>query len=1083
MSAPVRTACGLLLAALIASAAPPPEHLEFFEQEIRPLLADNCFACHSSKAPSVFANLRLDSRAGVFKGGDSGPAVHAGDPGRSLLLRAVRGEIAQMPPTGKLPAAKIAALEKWVAIGAPWPEEAAVAPAPAANGFDLEDRRNQHWAWQAVQRVEPPAVQDSSWPLEPIDRFLLARLESESLAPAEDADRRAFIRRASFDLTGLPPTTAEIDAFLDDANPDAHARLIDRLLASPHFGERTARLWMDLVRYSESHGSEGDPDTPEAWRYRDYLIRAFNADVPYDQLIREHLAGDLLEHPRIDLDEHLNESVIGTAHLRMVEHGFQPVEPWEDRVKWTDNQVDVLSKAFQGLTVSCARCHDHKFDAISQKDYYALFGVVKGARPTQRAIDDPAYLATNHDALASLKKEIKAKLAEAWLAAAAGLEAKLLGDEFSESVAELWEADSPLHPWALLRDKRGEPFADGWRSLSEYRRLEMDARRVFNQQTFEPKWDLSRAGDYDSWLGHGVGLPAKVAAPGEFFVPSDGPRAVNGVYPAGVYTNLLSSKHNGVLQSPRFTIDTDYISFRSLGGGFSNVRLIIENYAVPRGGIYQLRHRPKTDEPAWATWKTDYWRGFTAYLEYATRGDLTNQHLDAADIQLTPRPQPKQDGRSWFGAGQVAFHDADKTPRETMEPIAFVLREPAPASAAELAGLYARLLVDAVEAWRDDALAEEQAAFLDFFVRRGLLPVELDELAEVTPLVERYRELEDEIPVPRRAPAVLEEAPPPQELLIRGNHKMPGDPVPQRFLTALHGESYSDPAAARLRLADDIAAPKNPLTARVAVNRLWQRLFGRGLVGTVDNFGKLGDTPSHPELLDWLAARFVDDGWSIKKTLRLLATSRAYRMASATSDEARESDPENRLLSHMPVRRLEAEQIRDAVLAVSGSLKPDMYGPAVPVYYAHAASKSQSDRAKGPLDGDGRRSVYLEVRRNLANPFLEVFDAPKPSTTRGRRDVTNVPAQSLTMLNSPFVIEQAQLWAEHLLAEQATPAERIERMFVAALSRPPTAAERDRSLTFLSEAAAERAVGENDLEAWRDLAHSLFNLKEFLYVR
>ncbi len=840
---------------------------------------------------------------------------------------------------------------------------------------------------------------------------------------------------------------------------------------------------MDLVRYSESHGSEGDPDTPEAWRYRDYLIRAFNADVPYDQLIREHLAGDLLPHPRINVAEHYNESVIGTANLRMVEHAFQPVEPWEDRVKWTDNQIDVLSKAFEGLTVSCARCHDHKFDAISQRDYYALFGVIKGARPTQRAIDDPAYLNKNREELASVKAEIKAKLADAWLAAARSFGEKLLNDKLSESDAKLWSSSSPLHPWALLRDRKGVQFASAWNSLADYWRLEMASRRAFNKKHFQPKWDLSRREDRQAWLGHGVGLPSAPSAPGEFFVPPDGGRAVNGVYPAGVYTNLLSAKHNGVLQSPRFTIDTDYISFRSLGGGFSNVRLIVENYPVPRGGIYQLRHRPKHDEPEWTTWKTDYWKGFTAYIEYATREDLTNEFPDPEDAAERPRPRPEDEARSWFGAGQVVFHDDDKTPREFIEPVATVLANPAPASPADLAALYMRLLSLAVEAWRDNSLTDEQAAYLDFFVRRGLLPVGLDSLPDVEPLVANYRKLEDEVPVPRRAPAVLEEGPPPQELLIRGDYKNPGDPVPRRFLTALGGANYGDAGQARLRLAADITDPQNPLTARVAVNRLWARMFGRGLVGTVDNFGKLGDKPSDPELLDWLAARFVADGWSIKKTLRMLANSRAYRMASVSSEQVREADPENILLSHMPVRRLEAEEIRDAVLAVSGGLDSDMYGPSIPVYYAHAAGKSVGDREKGPLDGAGRRSVYLEVRRNLSNPFLEIFDVPKPSSTRGSRDATNVPAQSLTMLNSPFIIGQAKAWAAHLLAEDSSPEQRVERMFVAALSRPPTADERDRSLTFLADAAAERGVSANDPQAWQDLAHALFNLKEFLYVR
>ncbi|MEZ5391325.1 MAG: DUF1549 domain-containing protein [Bryobacterales bacterium] len=302
----------------------------------------------------------------------------------------LHGDGMQMPPTGKLADAKIAAIERWIEMGLPWPEEAAPAtPDPKAK-FDLEAAALSTGLGSRCASRKSRSRPSATGLAMMWTASCLRRWSRRALAPAEDADRRTFIRRATFDLTGLPPTPDEIHAFVNDSAPDAHEKLIDRLLASPRFGEAWARHWMDLVRYAESHGSEGDPDTPYAWRYRDYLVRAFNSDTPYDQLIREHLAGDLLEHPRMNAELEINESILGAAHLRLVEHGFQPVDPWEDRVKWADNQIDVVAKAFQGLTVSCARCHDHKFDAISQKDYYALFGVLKGARPTQRAIGRPS---------------------------------------------------------------------------------------------------------------------------------------------------------------------------------------------------------------------------------------------------------------------------------------------------------------------------------------------------------------------------------------------------------------------------------------------------------------------------------------------------------------------------------------------------------------------------------------------------------------------------------------------------------------------------------------------------------------------
>lgn len=1076
----------LVGATLAASGSASDQGAEFFEREVRPVLAEQCFACHSAQASSVFANLRLDTHAGLKAGSDAGPVVVPGDPDASKLMRALRGEITQMPPTGKLPEERIAAFARWIEIGAPWPDEpASAAPEPRA-AFDLDERRDAHWAWQPVAKTAAPQV-ESDWPLDDLDRFLYRRLQQEGLTPAADASRETWIRRATFDLIGLPPTVDEIDAFLADQSDQAYERAVDRLLASPRFGEHWARRWMDLVRYAESHGSEGDPDTPYAWRYRDYLIRAFNQDLPYDQFVREQLAGDLLPEPRINDELQLNESLLGAAQWRLVEHGFQPVDPWEDRVKWTDNQVDVVSKTFLGLTVSCARCHDHKFDAVSQKDYYALFGTVKGARPTQRAVDSPERLETNGDELKTLKSEIRRALADVWLQEADGLAGRLLDD----SAPGARDLDGPLRIWALLADRTDDELQAAWQAAADYVRLEETSRETFHEAKFDRRWDLSRPSDYAAWLRHGNGLPDSPSRPGAFEVAPSAAAVLSGIYDAGVYSNLVSRKRSAVLQSPRFVIDSDYLSVELQGGNFSVARLMIENYAVPRAGIYHQRASPKKDEPVWFTWKTDYWKGFTAYLEYATLEDSTNFQLDLEDSGRKPRPQPVRDGRSWFGAGRIWFHDEDVRPRPDRDPSALVLAAGTPSSREDLAARYEALLKSAITAWRDGSLSREQAWFLDVFVRRDLLPRRTNDLAlqdGVLPLVRRYRKLEADIPVPRRAPGVIEEGGPPQRLLIRGGLKNLGDPVERRFLTALGGDPCNEPRLARLDFAQRVADPANPLTARVAVNRLWQAMFGRGLVRTVDNFGKMGETPSHPELLDFLAARFVEDGWSTKRTLRRLALSRAYRTSSDASAAARENDPENRLLSHMPLRRLRAEPIRDALLAVSGRLDPKMYGPSVDVYYAYAKGKTKGDQPKGPLDGDGRRSVYQEIRRNAHNPFLEVFDLPKPATTRGLRDVTNVPAQSLAMLNSPFVIGQAEVWAEALIQDDSRDAsERVTAMFRKALGRRPAAKELDRTLTYVAKVADARKIPADDRmthkDLWRDAAQAVFNLKEFLYVR
>lgn len=1011
-----------LLAALAFAYSQSPDQVEFFETQVRPLLARNCHGCHSSKVKSAFAGLRLDTRQGAMKGSDLGPVIVPGKSADSRLLRAIRGELTKlMPPAGKLSDADIQTVAKWIDIGAPWGKDTEASPA-AGGTFDLAQRKREHWAWQPVKAVTPPVVADSKWPLQPVDNFVMAKLAGRGAKPTAPAARTAWLRRVTFDLTGLPPSIEEVKAFVEDGSPEAHQKVVDRLLESPRFGERWARRWMDLVRYSESHGSEGDPNIPRAFEYRDYLIRAFNADVPYDQFLREQIAGDLLAKPRINVKEQLNESILGVAQYRMVEHGFQPVDPWEDRVKFVDNQVDVFAKTFQGLTVSCARCHDHKFDAISQKDFYALFGILAAGRPTQLAVDAPEKLNRNREALVKLKADIKTALVAECLKSAEGVASKFVKD----------------NPWFTPPENLLD-FGKAFETAASYWRNEAMARRAFNEKHFKTVWNVG-----DDWVRHGAGAPPQTSLPGEFAIDAEGDRIIGGIYPAGVFSHLLSRKHNAVISSPRFKVDTDSISMRMAGDG-SFAQLIIENYAVPRGGIYNQTATPKEDKMGWVRWDTAFWKGYSAYFEFATKDDVTNKD-----------PAVKTDGGSWFGAQKIVFHSGSDAPKEDSFPMLPFFEGSAPETEVALRKRIETQLIKAITSWRDGKLNEQDAAFLDYAVRRNLLPNSLNAAESVRPLVNQYRKLEKEIQVARRAPGILEEGGKDQPLLLRGDMKRPGEPVARRYLTALDSPVYDDPKSMRLRLAEEIATPANPFTSRVMVNRIWQSLFRRGIVSTVDNFGKLGDKPVNPELLDWLANRFVEDGWSVKKMIRLLATSQTYRMGASGAEGGLD-------WQHMPVRRLEAEEIRDAMLAISGKLDLKMYGPSVPVYYSHETGKTKGDKPKGPMDGDGRRSVYLEIRRNATNPFLEVFDFPKPSSTRGQRDVTNVPAQALTLMNSPFVIDQSALWAKR--------GDDLEQMFLRAIGRKPTAAERDQCESYL--AGTGKA----------DLAQAIFNMKEFLYVQ
>ncbi|MBL8176936.1 MAG: PSD1 domain-containing protein [Bryobacterales bacterium] len=1020
-----------------ASTVTAQDPIEFFEASVRPLFARHCYSCHSMKSKVSFAGLRLDSPSAILAGGDLGPVILPGNAAQSKLVKALKGELSQrMPPSGPLRADEISAIEKWIGMGAPMP---AGQPSSNAGGFSVEHRRREHWAWQEVRPATIPA-DGSGWARSPVDNFLIDGMKKKGIKPAPPADRETMLRRLTYDLTGLQPSEEEMAAYAADESAGAYDRLVDRLLASPRYGERMARRFMDVIRYSESHGSEGDPDVPQAWRYRDYLIRAFNQDIPYDQLIREHLAGDLLPHPRVHGEQ--NESLLATAHYRMVEHGFQPVDPWEDRVKWTDNQIDVAAKAFQGLTITCARCHDHKFDAISQKDYYALFGIFAGARPTQRAISSPPVLEKNRAELAALKPRIKDRLAALWQRDAAGLAGKLVAITPVNLAKE-----SPLFPLV-------QPHfdADAW--IGEWRK-ELAERREFNAKNFQPAWDLTDSAAYAKWVRHGAGAPDQVSSAGEFAVAPEGSRAIGAIYPGGIYSHLLSNKHGAVISSPRFKIESDAVSLRFLGGNFSFAQLIIENYAVPRGGIYHLRSSAKRDEMGWFHWNATFWKGFTAYVEFSTQDETTLFLHDDQDNRMKPKPQPVRNGRSWFGAQQVVFHNNQLTPKELTIPATPILNEAPAASREEYAVQVTQAARRAIEAWVAGTLTDAQAALLTHLLDRGLLSND----AAAIPEIAEYRRLEQQIAVPMRAPGILEEAPGDHPLLVRGDHRKPGELVPRRYLSALGSKPYRDSRAMRLALSDEIASPRNPLTARVAVNRLWQMMFRRGIVRTVDNFGMLGEKPTHPELLDWLAARFVEDGWSVKRLIRLLATSEAYRMSGAVHA----ADPNNDTFHHIPLRRLEAEEIRDSILQAAGSLDETMSGPSIPVFYSHDTGATKGDRAKGPLDGKGRRSVYLEVRRNATNPFLEVFDVYKPATTRGERDVTTVPAQSLALLNSPFVIEQARKWSN------AEPS--LDVIYKRILTRQPSAAERDRAETFRAE------------QELANLIHALWNLKEFLYVR
>jgi cytochrome c553 len=1015
-----RTASLLVLAALFAGPAQAGEAEDLFEREIRPYLVERCYECHATSGTRE-QNLALDWARGMREGGFSGPAVVPGDPAASVIMTALehRDDLL-MPKGGPKPSPNIvAAFRRWIELGAPDPRDkppSADELAREASWDAIFARRRQWWSLQPLTGSPVPApTGGTSWLAasdHPVDRFLAARLAATGIEPAGEADRDTLLRRATLVLTGLPPTPEERAAFLADTTPAAWERLVDRLIASPAFAERWARHWLDCVRYCETHGSEGDPVIPHAWRFRDWCIRAIRDDLPTDRFIREQIAGDLLPDPRIDADTGVNESALGIGNLRMVPHGYQPTDALDELVTFTDNQIDVVSKAFLGMTVSCARCHNHKFDAISQADFYALFGTLASSRPAVIEVDADGRRDAAHAELADLKHRLRDALADAWLArVAADPEGIISGlATHADTVAK---AACPAAP----------PLAEA---------------------------DRGTVRDLAAWFRSGSGVGA-ASPPGEFRVAADGDRAITRLLPAGVHSNLLVANDGAVLHSPRFEVPPEAIHVLLAGEGKARLRLVVRNY--PRIGLIYPETKLEDGVPTWVAIPTSYWKGEMAHLEIATAGDLP--------------VDPSDEKGSWFSVVAVDLSGA-RPPGGT---------PPGPADASQL--------TKAIEAWRAGTATAADTALLDACLVADVLPTRLEASPAIAELTTRMRALEAAVPPPARAPGVVEGTVFDQPLFVRGNHRQPADPVPRRFLSALDPTPFPADASGRLELAAALVAPTNPLTPRVFVNRVWHHVFGRGIVASVDTFGAMGDLPTHPELLDYLATSFVTPAsaepsgpppqpwslkpWSLKGLVRLLATSRAFRLAVQPSESATRVDPANTLFSHARLRRLEGEAIRDSLLATAGQINCELFGPPV-------------------RGGAARRSIYVEVRRNAIDPFLNAFDPPSTLSTQGRRDESHVPAQALVLMNGGFVRDLATKRAERLVAEWAgvPAADRIRRLFIEMLAREPTADETAATLAWLeAEAAASNvppAAIPGSVPLWAGVFHGLVNLEEFIHV-
>jgi mono/diheme cytochrome c family protein len=960
----------LLTCASLFAAEDPASGIEFFERRIRPIFADNCYKCHGEEKQK--GALRLDSVGGIEAGGESGAIIEPGQPGSSRLITAVRYEDDdfQMPPKQQLSDQQIADLARWVEIGAPMPEPAADAEAiPARQGFHIKPEDQAHWAFQPVTRPAVPEVSDPQWPVNPIDNFLLAKLEQEGLSPNGPAGRRRLIRRAAYDLTGLPPTPEAIEKFLADDSKSAWRSVINELLDSPHYGEKWGRHWLDLVRYAESNSYERDAAKPQAWRYRDYVIRSFNEDKPYSQFVREQLAGDEMPESGID-------GIIATGFYRL---GIWDDEPADRDLAFYDGIDDIItttSQAFLGLTVDCARCHDHKLDPISQADYYrmaAFFRNInhfKNGGPTDEV---PLF------ASAEQKKAHDEQVAQ--LTERKNAAQKRISSIESEFRTHYQNQQTGVH--ADLEDVTFKFYRETWDKLPDFSLIKAEE----SGRVEGPYFDISNR-SRNTAFGY--------VFEGTLIVPADGD-----------YT---------------FYIDSD-----------DGSRLTINNAVVLK---YDGEHELGSEQQKTVALTSGR---MPVKLEYFQKDRELGLNLAWSSAN--------------FGRRSLSRVGPDTTGPE---------------------------------------LAKD---FQKVFEEHGAAVLGKETFAEYKKLKSELEELKKKnIPVDL-ALAVTERGAesPDTHILLRGNPGVPGDTVSPGFPTVL---GFPEPAIPipsngtptthrRTALADWIASDRNQLTARVIVNRIWQFHFGEGIVRSPNNFGIQGMRPSHPELLDWLASELMENGWQIKHIHRLIMTSRAYQMSSADRPDAYAVDPENNLQWKFNLRRLTAEEIRDSILALNGTLNLKMFGPSIFVDIPKEVMATQSVPGNGwgksSADEQARRSIYIHVKRSLLTPILTSFDLAETDRTTPVRFHSVQPTQALGMLNSDYLNEQADLLAKRLRAEAGEDLDKQIRLALSlATARVPTEPEVEHARKLIHDLR-----GENDVPSALVMKYfclMVMNLNEFIYL-
>jgi hypothetical protein len=1236
----------LLLPASMAAEEPTAEQLKFFETRIRPLLVERCYECHMGDVEEVQSKFQVDSRAGILRGGIHGPAAIPGMPEKSLMIFAINHAVQMdMPPKFKLPQREIEDLTAWVKMGLPWPDAGATAAIPKPGqqtGGVVTDEDRQFWSFLPPRRADLPRVRKQDWVSTEIDYFVLARLEAARMKPAQAADRQVLIRRATFDLTGLPPTPGEITRFLEDTSADTYSRLIDRLLGSPAYGERWARHWLDVARYADSNGLDENLAHANAFRYRDYVVDAFNHDKTYDQFVAEQLAGDLL--PEQETSSPLSERITATGFLSLGAKMLAEDDPVKMQMDIIDEQIDTLGRAFMGLTLGCARCHDHKFDPIPTADYYSLAGIFKStttmdnfnvvAKWHERPVASPEItrkIERIQAELARLQEQITQSRAAAGsrvLDRARGqVGSYLLAAQQLESMDQILPASRTLgnDPENLKKLDHQEIEAEAFQrgdvaTLTEGvgASIGVLASRDGKPGFVEYDIEVSSAGLYQLELRYGATKPSPcrlvidgvtvreavaggvtehpagtvhqfwenvaitVLEPGKhvFRIQSKGTfphldkllliRLAGPLDPAGKDAGIddLATAARGLLDA--VTVEAETFQRGNVsrladgyGAGIGAVagpggpNRLEYDITVPRAGTYHLLVRYAAEQsrptrlaigehvinPAGLGSTTGSWFPDTQKWEYQGSFHVEEtsftlkldrngpiSHLDRllllpgfAAGSESPSPDPELLGR-WREALKKARTDEGSVlatwQRAVAGPLPLRLTDPSSAaeklllhagpvqSLAELADRYKEVFQQAQRQWEalqqdgqeartmlDDPALESYRQLL-YDADGPLAGVDLSKLAldhesagAVRELEQRAGELETSIPDVPSTMAVTEGTPEDLRIHLRGNHITLGEQVPRQFLQVLSSGrripvDYKQ--SGRLQLARWLTSGDHPLTARVIANRVWQWHFGQALVRSPDNFGRLGQRPTHPGLLDFLAIRLQDGNWSLKSLHRLIMLSSTYQMSSTWNQGYAESDPENKLLWRMNRRRLEAEEIRDSLLAVGDNLDRRMGGSLLPTKNrAYVTSTANIDIK---VYDTRRRSLYLPVVRSALYSVFQVFDFAEPSVPNGQRQVTNIASQALFFMNSKIVMEQSEALAEQLLSmDKASGQQRIQGLYMKVLGRPARDEELASCLAHLEEysAALEKngITGADQLrQSWQSLCRALLASNEFIYL-